>query len=557
QALMRVAISGAALLLALTLAGPAASSYFKNKDFLKESEKRAKITSTLDWSDGKPVSTKFPPLKPTLEQLKELDKHQEEGVPIGMGWMMYSADKVRRPLLAVYVSQMQTGFVIPCKAKLEERLKSANGERYLRDRTTLKLYLMLNDVEHLDVEWATGRYTQLWTEVLKQTADISDSEIKDLARPHVAYYFELLKAGKITPLGLDTQLVKQVRDALQSISVQQRYYEMFVNSLNDERIDESGDPTIDNMVFPPIQLPRLFPDRQEVLKYFKSNRYETTKSYQEVEGPYTDKGHAAVVKQIEAAEGLIKAESWVVPPTADETPAKIPEYVKGVAKAYEGKYISEWTDFFADIKVTTPTTADDAIDLYRIMSTTEYPLRRLLQSLEDNTQWKSVNPLEANDAVAREVNRRFNQKLNMYTSGIVLNVDLKSVGKQLQVIPEKFKSACSFAQAGKGDSKVFKYAEIVKRLREQIIEAKNQDPTLDLRKMNDQLQAARDAASQLTAGMDDTGVSIVRPLMLDGLNVGVRPTLGGGVDVNKLQPGQAPPKDGKTPPQTWNFPKNK
>jgi len=554
QGFMRVVISAAALALAGTIAGPAASSYLKNKDFLKESEKRAKITSTLDWSDGKPVSSKFPPLKPTLEQLQELDKHQNEGVPWGMGWMMYSADKVRRPLLAVYVSQMQTGFVIPCKAKLEARLKTANGDKYLQDRTTLKLYLMLNDVEHLDVEWATGRYTQIWTEVLKQTSDISDSEIKELAKPHVQYYFELLKAGKITPLGLDTQLVKQVRDALQNVPIPVRYYEMFINSLNDERIDETGDPTIDNMVFPPIQLPRLFPDRQDVLTFFKSQKFESTKVYQEVEGPYTDKGHAAVVKQIEAAEGLLKAEAWVVPSTPDETPTKIPEYVKSVAKAYEGQYIRQWVDFFADIKVKTPTTADEAIDLYRVMSTTEYPLRRLLQSLEDNTQWKSVNPLEGNDAVAKEVNRRFNQKLNMYTSGIILNVDLKNAGKQLQAIPEKFKSACSFAQTGKGDSKVFKYAEIVKRLREQIIEAKNQDPTLDLRKMNDQLDAARKAADQLTAGLDPTGVSIVRPLMLDGLNVGVRPTLGGGVDATKLQPGQKPPSDGNTPPSTWNMP---
>jgi type VI secretion system protein ImpL len=554
QALMRVAISGASLLLASILAIPAASSYLKNKDFLQESERRAKITASLDWSDGKPASQKFPPLKPTLDQLKELDKHEADGVPWGMGWMMYSADRVKRPLLAVYVSQMQAGFVVPCKTKIEERLKTANGDRYLRDRNTLKLYLMINDVENLDVEWATGRYTQLWVEVLKPSSDISDSELKELARPHVQYYFDLLKAGKVTPLGLDKDLVERVRHALQNVPIQQRYYDLFVNSLNEERIEESGDPTIDNMVFPPIQLPRLFPDRQEVLTYFRSQRFDTTKTYQQVDGPYTDKGHAAVVKQIEAAEGLIKAESWVVPMTPEETPAKIPEYVKGVAKQYESEYMRQWMDFFTDIKVKTPTTADEAIDLYRIQSTTEYPLRRLLQALEDHTQWKSVNPLEGNDAIAREANRRFNQKLNMYTHGIILNVDLRDAGKKLQVIPEKFKSACSFAAAGKGDSRVFKYAEIVKRLREQIIEAKNQDPTLDLRKMNDQLDAARKSSEQLLSGLDDTANGLLRPLLLDGLNVGVRPTLGNGVDINKVGPGGQPPKGGPTPPSTWKMP---
>ena len=40
-------------------------------------------------------------------------------------------------------------------------------------------------------------------------------------------------------------------------------------SLNDERIDESGEPDIDNMVFPPVQLNMLFPDLPLVQKHFK------------------------------------------------------------------------------------------------------------------------------------------------------------------------------------------------------------------------------------------------------------------------------------------------
>ena len=45
--------------------------------------------------------------------------------------------------------------------------------------------------------------------------------------------------------------VDRVRGALQAVPVDRRYYDMIVNSLNEERIDEAGEPTIDNMVFPP------------------------------------------------------------------------------------------------------------------------------------------------------------------------------------------------------------------------------------------------------------------------------------------------------------------
>ncbi len=565
QAFMKFVIAAATMTLAGILAFPAVSSYSANKDFLKESERRANITAELKWNDGGPPSQKFPLLNPTLEHLREHDKFEAEGIPWGMGWWMFVADRTYRPKLVVYAAQMQTGMVTPVKKELEERLRRANGDKYLHDRTLLKQYLMLNDIEHLDTEWATGRYTQLWAYLLKPQSDVSDLELKNAMRPHVQYYFELMKREKITPIELDNDLVERVRAALQAVPVDKRYYEMIVNSLNDERIDEAGEPSIDNMVFPPVQLPRIFPDKPEVLKYFESRSYLAKQGYKQVEGPYTEKGHYAVVKQIEAADGLLKAESWVVPLTKDETPEKIPKYVAAVKTRYEETYINQWVEFFLDIKAKTPTSADEAIEEYRVISTTEYPMRRLLQTLEDHTQWKNANPLEANDAVTKEINRRFNQKLNMYTYGIVVNVDLKEMVKKMDKVPAKFLNTTQFGlqtkkkpgtdQVVTGDSRVFKYAEIVKKLKEDIFAEKNKDPNLDLRQMNDRMDQARKDAEALLQGYDETTRQLVRPLLLDPLQVGVRPALGQGVDPNALKPGQKPPKSGVTPPSTWNLPK--
>jgi len=569
QAFMKLTIAMATLALAGILAFPAVTSYLNNQDFLKESERRAKVTADLNWGDGGPPSSKFPLLKPTLDHLREHDKFEAEGVPLSMGWWMFIGDRVYRPKLVVYAAQMQAGFVAPVKKRLEERLKTANGDKYLQDRTALKQYLMLNDVEHLDVEWATGRYTQLWAEILKPQSDVSDLELKEAMRPHVQYYFELLKRGRITPVDLDKDTVERVRAALQAVPVDRRYYEMIVNSLNEERIDEAGEPTIDNMVFPPVQLPRIFPDKPDVLKYFESKSYAAKQGYKQVEGPYTEKGHYAVVKQIEAAEGLLNAESWVVALTKDETPEKIPKYVLSVKTRYEEIYIAQWVDFFTDIKARTPTSTDEAIDIYRVIHTPEYPMRRLVQALDDHTQWKNANPLENNDAIAKEVNRRFNQKLSMYTYGIVINVDLRDMAKKMDKIPAKFKNTCQFAlqsksqpatsspnpPVNKGDSRVFLYAELVKKLKEEIFSKKNTDPNFDLRQMNDQIAATRLAADALFLGFDEITRQLLRPLLLDPLNVGVRPTLGQGVDPRTLPPGQQPPRSGAPPPSQWNLPR--
>ena len=568
QMFMKVLIAAATLGLAAILAVPAFTSYINNKDFIRDSEIRARQTAELRWEDPNvPLSRKFPLLEPTREHLLEHDKFDAEGVPLSMGWWMFSSDKTYRPKLKVYAAQMQQGFVLPCKTRLEERLRTANGDRYLLDRTALKQYLMLADVEHLDVEWATGRYTALWAETLKSGSDISPVELKEAARPHVQYYFELLKRKRISPIELDKDTIERVRSALKSVPIDRRYYDLIVNSLSDERINEADEPDLDNLVFPPVQLPRIFTDKPDVRKYFLSKSYEAKQGYKQVDGPYTEKGHYGVVEQIGAAEGLLKAEAWVVPLAPEEEDSKnIAKHVANVKTRYEDQYIEQWVAFFADIQIKTPTSADEAIDIYRVISTSEYPMRRLLQTLEDHTQWKNANPLEGNDAIAREVNRRFNNRINMYTQGIVVTVDLREVQKKMDKVPTKFMGATKFGLAVKnnpnqamnpnqnrGDSRVFEYAEMVKSLKDKIIIEKGKDPNFDLRRMNDDLDAARTKANALLQGYDSTAIQLIQPLLLAPLNVGTRPTLGQGVDPTTVK---EPPPKGAKPPFMWTPPKN-
>ncbi|NUP08659.1 MAG: type VI secretion system membrane subunit TssM [Polyangiaceae bacterium] len=542
QTMLKVMIAGATVGLAALLCLPAVTSYSNNKSFLDESAKKAKAGAKLNWDDDQPLSSKPPMLTSTLDLLHEHDKFQADGIPFGMGWWMYKADKVYQPTLKLYATRMSEGFVEPSKRRLEERLQTADATKYLQVRTTLKQYLMLNDVEHLDVEWATGRYTRLWVDIMDKRNDVTEFELKELIKPHIQYYFELIKRGKIEPPKLDEDLIKRVRTALQSVPVKERYYNLIVLSLNDERIDESGEPDIDNMVFPPVQLPRLFPDLPVVQKHFKSRSALENKGFKQVEGPYTDKGHAAVVEQIKAAEGLLRTESWVVPLTADETPDNIPKYVANVKTQYEEVYVQQWMEFFADIAITTPKDENEALELYTAIGTPELsPHRRLIERLNDHTQWRNKNPLESNDQVAKEVNRRFNQKLNMYTQGIVVNVDLREMSQKMDKIPSKFKRTTEFAEQPKpvgnpggttavktGNSRVFEYTEIVKALREKI-EARMvapRDPTagpFNMLEMNEDFMDARAKAKSLLKDYDATANQLLEPLLMMPLNFGVRP----------------------------------
>ena len=550
---MRAAISAAALTLAAILALPSINSFLNNRAFLRETEARAKKTSSIDWSDGKPPSAKFPLLKPSLERLKDLDGYRAS-VPVGMGWMMYSGDKVARPTLGVYVASLQKGFVVPAKQKIETDLKKVDktASKYLYARNLLKMYLMLNDTEHLDVDWATGKFTAYWVSILKATSDISDSELRELVRPHVAYYFQLLKEKRVSPLPLDTDLVEATRTTLQGVPVDARYYALFIDSLMDEKYDDAGDNARENLVFPPVSLVTLFPDKPEVLKIVESNLFKTKQLYQEVDGPYTEKGHALVVKNLEAGADFLQDEAWVIPLTREESTDQIAVHIKNVADAYETKYIQEWTDLFEDLRAKSPTSAEEALDIWRILSTTEYPYRRLIFKLEDHTQWKNANPLEGKDGVTRVLNQRLNQTISTRTRGLRFGLDVSQLSKERSSIPSKFRSMCSFGTATQ-DTGVQKYAELLLGLRSKMVELRNSNASADIRQLNEEIGKAQKDATQILSHYDNQAQKLLGPLLMNPITIGSRENNTPKTTTSAIPPGQLPPTGKK--PTDWTMPK--
>src|SRR5262249_49817693 len=146
----------------------------------------------------------------------ELDKYHEDGEPLSLGWFMYQGNEVTRPAVAAYVNILQTGFVTPVKQKLEARLKLVKGNEYLKERTELKTYLMLSDIEHLDVELETGVLTSIWAEMLRPTSSIAESDLKKKIVGHVRYYLTLLKTKRVAPVPPNEALVNNARKTLQA-----------------------------------------------------------------------------------------------------------------------------------------------------------------------------------------------------------------------------------------------------------------------------------------------------------------------------------------------------
>ncbi len=528
QKLMRYAVCAAALALGLIAAIPGVRSFVNNRAFLRETEERAKAVAALSWKDDKPPSAKIDILKPLLERLKEIDTYREEGSPSGMGWGMYHVDRAYDAAVAVYVYNLQGSFVNDAKTKLEAQLKGVKGDAYLRERLWLKTYLMLSDIEHLDVKWATGRYTALWADALKGQSDLPEIELKTRLSAHVEYYFTLLKNKKIAPLPVDQALVDTARKTLAAVPVPKRYYDMFVNSLIDEKYDEAGDNSRTNRKYPPITLTEMFPDRQNILKYVSSKRYTREKKWQEVEGPYNEKGHWQVVDNITDAAGLLDREQWVVPLSPEERPDRIPANIARLAQDYETQYINQWTDFMADVQVMQPANVKQAIELYGALRQTEYAYLRILRTLDDCTQWKKEGAALDNSELNRVINQKMNLAVSSRTQGLRFNLDVGKLSNNLSNIPGAFKRMVEFSKQpsrSKTDGPIVtetplvKYMVILEKVQGEMQKVVDLTPDVDARQFSQMLIDATKEVASLLAPYDDKTKALLGPLLYTPLQI--------------------------------------
>ncbi|HZO12584.1 MAG TPA: type VI secretion system membrane subunit TssM [Polyangiaceae bacterium] len=455
--MQRILIAAGAFLIACLLVIPAIFSYLNNRDLVAETKRISDGASGIDWRDDRDTLAKVDQLDALRAHLEMLDRWNEEGAPLAYRWGMYQGDTLFEPALEQYIAELKKGFVWPVKEGLEKRMPGT-GANYLDEYNTLKTYLLLNDPQHIQDydQWETGRLTQEWASVVRGGApNVSERDLRDKLFPHVNYYVQLLKRGIIKGEDLDQGLIASTRDVLTRVGPSQRYYAQYVDALIDEKIDEAGPNTPDNMKYPPISLNDLFQDRPDALTKLSSKRKKREAKLQLVRGPYTAPGHEEVLRRLEEGYSRIERELWVVPLTTEEKqqPEKIKQALERVRQDYDNQYINEWTEFFRDVDVAVPQNNVESIDEFKVLSTPDWPYWRLLKALRDNTQFdllkEKEEPIGADggvlDQIKSRVQRRVDSKLRTRGAGKALLGGGAGQQERVDPVPEKFESMVNFA----------------------------------------------------------------------------------------------------------------
>jgi type VI secretion system protein ImpL len=328
----------------------------------------------------------------------------------------------------------------------------------------------------------------------------------------------------VAPVPHNDKLVATVQKTLQGVPVAKRYYDLFVNSLIDEKYNEGGDDVRANRKYPPTSLADVLIDKPDTLKLITSKQFQKEKRYKEVEGPYTEKGHYRVLRNVKEGATLLEREKWVVPLGPEETADRVPVNLKHLAEEYDQRYSEQWNDWLLDINVQQPATVKEAIELYGALTSPPRPYVNILRALEDGTQWKdSKKEAFENEELQRVMKQQLMMKSSTVLRGLRVDIDLKKIGEKTSTVPGTFRRTVEFGIPVPGsiaEPPLNKYLSRLEALRgvltkEEDTRGPNLDPRLVADKMDDALKEAMD----LLQGMDDRAKTIMTPLLSNPLKI--------------------------------------
>ena len=279
-----------------------------------------------------------------------------------------------------------------------------------------------------------------------------------------------------------------------------------------------------------------------MLTKVRSSLRERQGKWNEVQGPYTYKGHQQVVSTLENGQKALDREKWVVPLTIQEKQegAKIQQALDRVRQDYDNEYIRQWTNFFRDIDVDVPVNNREAINEYKVLSTPDWPYLRLLRTLSDNTQFDDVDEKNAAEeallvegGVVDQIKTRSSGGIESKTRVRLTGIIPGGPGERYDPIPDKFRAMVRFGVNAPPKSKeaadkppeptsLSAYVGKLEGLSGEMGNIEDGPANADTKKATASFEEAVKTTEGLILKMDDTGQELMTPLLMNPLKQGYK-----------------------------------
>ncbi|MGE5451947.1 MAG: type VI secretion system membrane subunit TssM [Acidobacteriota bacterium] len=369
----QIALAGYALigLLAATCLVAWGVSYVNNLRYVDEVSQREQGVRTLLQATPNRASADMLVLMPALKATRDLAVGEaDRDVPWSLGFGLYQGRKLDSAAHQAYQRMLVDALLPRIALRVEDQVKSSIDNPELQYEA-LKAYLMLHDPQHFDAAALKAYFAADWDQNLPRS--VTTEQRAELA----TYLDDLLAQGPaVSPLPEDRKLVEQTRGRLITIPLPQRVY----YRLKQQGVGED---------IPEFTVAKAA-GSSAALVFMRASGAPLTKG---VPGLFTFDGyHKGFQKQVASAtQQLSEEEGWVlgVQDSARaqslRDPLAVSRLTDDVRQVYLTEYATVWENFIADIRMLPTNSLPKAVQMARVLSSPESPLKPLLKALSHET----------------------------------------------------------------------------------------------------------------------------------------------------------------------------
>ncbi len=399
---LRLSIAAGLTALGAALLIPALFTHGHNQELTEKTEQVALEALAVPWARGIPAKAEIPKLDRLREQMTTLHEWDRGSPPMKYRFFMYVGDELYPPTRDSFVHVMGKNLVNPTQARLREHLEAVGGmptvapDQFRKHYDALKLYMMMCDKQHLDVEWAGKQLVSQWG----QHTNVPD-DLKPPMLPNAAAYVTLMKRDEVPLWKADKALVSRAQTVLLRAPRLERLYEILVRDANQE----------------------IAPIHRQDIFYGSVSPYVTSKQDLKIEGAYTKEGWKRVRDLLGAQQARLADEEWVLGQDRDQATGDLHKQIGELRELYFARYTQAWTDFLKDMEVEQPDNATSSLEELQALSEPVWAYQRLIKTLADNVILEMDDPADDKTLVdtvlargQREVEKKLVQKKLMDAS---------------------------------------------------------------------------------------------------------------------------------------------
>ncbi|BET96734.1 type VI secretion system membrane subunit TssM [Xenorhabdus taiwanensis] len=341
------------------------TSYNNNKDYLMGVQARFPAIAKQS-ADLKKNANDIYALLPMLNSLAHLDKSQHFSLndpPLSYRMGLYCGEQISDASHFLYRKALQTLLLPQIAAIITNQMHDDNNDNIENTYNTLKAYQMLYQPKHYD-----GKFLHNWVMQYLKTqlkADTTQQHLQQIEE-HIS---QLLDNQVVTsPFIRDDALIEKKQQLISSIPPAQRAYNYMKSKL-------INDPNL-----APVNLESLAGPQAELA----FSRLSGTPITEGISGMFTPAGYQqGFEKNLNTfLTTLYSQDNWVLGSYAKKQTTK--EIKSSVKQFYINDYIYQWSEFLADISLRNIDSLEKRINISRLLSSFDSPLRHLLINISKN-----------------------------------------------------------------------------------------------------------------------------------------------------------------------------